>query len=124
MDTRRKILSVVAALELRPPVSLVTGYFDVLHAGDARELARVRHHPLLVVVLPVADEILPPRARAEMVAALRVVDYVVIANYGGLDRLVDALKPVEYTRMEGEHALRRERWRQQLIEHVDRRHVN
>jgi hypothetical protein len=49
---------------------------------------------------------------------------VVIANYGGLDRLVEALKPVEYTRMEMEHALRRERWRQQFIEHVDRRHIN
>jgi bifunctional ADP-heptose synthase (sugar kinase/adenylyltransferase) len=124
MDTRSKILSVAAALKLRPPVALVTGYFDVLHVRDAREIARVRHHPLLVVVLPVADEILPPRARAEMVAALRMVDYVVIANYGGLDRLVEALKPVEYTRMEGEHALRRERWHQQLMEHVDRRHIN
>jgi hypothetical protein len=59
-----------------------------------------------------------------MVAALRVVDYVVIANYGGLDRLVEALKPVEYTRMEGEHAVRRDRWPRQLIQHVDRHHIN
>ena len=124
MDTRSKILSVAAALELRPPVALVTGYFDVLRVGDARELARVRHHPLLVVVLPLGGDILPPRARAELVAALRVVDYVVIANYGGLDRLVEALNPVEYTRMEGEHAVRRDRWPRQLIQHVDRRLIN
>ena len=78
MDTRSKILSVAAALELRPPVALVTGYFDVLRVGDARELARVRHHPLLVVVLPLGGDILPPRARAEMVAALRVVDLSLI----------------------------------------------
>jgi len=45
MDTRNKILTVAAALELRPPVALATGHFDVLRAEDARELARVRHHP-------------------------------------------------------------------------------
>ena len=120
MDTRSKILSVAAALELPPPVALVTGYFDVLRVGDARELARVRHHPLLVVVLPVADEILPPRARAEMGAALRVVDYVVIANYGGLDRLVEALKPVEFVRLEAAEARRAS----QLMEHVHRRQTS
>ncbi len=37
-----------------------------------------------------------------MVAALRVVDYVVIADYGDLDRLVEALKPVEYMRLEAD----------------------
>ena len=124
MDTRTKILTVAAALELRPPVALVTGHFDVLRTGDARELARVRHHPLLVVVLPLFNEILTRRARAELVAALRVVDYVVTASYDDLDRLVERLKPVEYVRMEGEHAQRSALWPRQLIEHVDPRQIN
>jgi bifunctional ADP-heptose synthase (sugar kinase/adenylyltransferase) len=124
MDTRSKILTLAEAMELRPPCAIVSGYFDVLRAEHARELAQVHHHPLLAVVLPLAGEILSQRARAEMVAALRVVDYVVIANYGGLDRLVEALKPVEYTRMEGEPAVRRDRWPRQLSEHVDRRQIN
>jgi bifunctional ADP-heptose synthase (sugar kinase/adenylyltransferase) len=117
MDTRSKILSVAAALKLRPPVALVTGYFDVLRVGDARELARVRHHPLLVVVLPLVNEILPQRARAELVAALRVVDYVVTAGYGDVDRLIESLRPAEFVRLETEHAL----WSSQLIEHVHSR---
>ena len=124
VDTRSKILTLAAALELQPPVAIATGYFDVLRVGDARELARVRHRPLLVIVLPLADEILPQRARAELVAALRVVDYVVTAGYGGLDRIVESLKPVEYVRMEAEHARRRALWPRQLKEHVHRRQTS
>jgi bifunctional ADP-heptose synthase (sugar kinase/adenylyltransferase) len=120
MDTRSKILTLAAAFELRPPVAIVTGYFDVLRAADARELVRVRHHPLLVVVLPLANEILSQRARAEMVAALRVVDYVVTADYGDVEKLVTGLRPVESVRLEAAHASRA----RQLMEHVHRRQTS
>lgn len=120
MDTRSKILTLAAALELRPPVAVATGYFDVLRAEHARELARMRHHPLLVIVLPLANEILSLPARAELVAALRVVDYVVTADHGDADRLIESLEPVEFVRME---AADRSRARQ-LIEHVHRRQTS
>jgi glycerol-3-phosphate cytidylyltransferase-like family protein len=120
VDTRSKILTFAEAMELRPPVTLVTGYFDVLRVGDASELAAVRHHPLLVVVLPLANEILPQRARAELVAALRVVDYVVTAVYGDVERLKDRLRPVEFVRLEVAEASRAK----QLMEHVDRRQIS
>ena len=120
MDTRSKILTLAAAMELRPPVAIATGYFDVLRAEHARELARMRHHPFLVVVLPLADEILSQRARAELVAALRVVDYVVTAEYGDLDHLIDSLKPVEFVRMEAADRRRAS----QLISHVRRRQTS
>jgi len=120
VDTRSKILSVAGALELPPPVALVTGYFDVLRAGDAGELAAVRHHPLLVVVLPLAEEILSQRARAELVAALRVVDYVVTADGSDADRLIESLKPVEFVRLEAADANRA----RQLMEHVHRRQTS
>ena len=120
VDTRSKILSVAAALKLRPPVALVTGYFDVLRVGDARELAAVRHHPLLVVVLPLNNQILSQRARAEMVAALRVVDYVVTADDGDVERLVTGLRPVELVRLEAADADRA----RQLMEHVHRRQTS
>ena len=121
MDTRAKILTLAAALELRPPLAVVTGYFDLLRAEDARELAAVRHHPLLVVVLPLANPILPQRARAELVAALRVVDYVVTVDDGGVQRLVESLEPVEFVRLEAAEARRSALWAGQLIEHVHRR---
>ena len=120
MDTRSKILTLAAALELRPPVAIATGYFDVLRVGDARELARVRHHPLLVVVLPLGGEILSQRARAELVAALRVVDYVVTADDGDVERLVTGLRPLEFVRLEAAEARRAS----ELIEHVHRRQTS
>jgi glycerol-3-phosphate cytidylyltransferase-like family protein len=120
VDTRSKILTLAAALELRPPIAIATGYFDVLRAEDARELGRVRHHPLLVVVLPLANEILSLSARAEMVAALRVVDYVVTADDGDVERLVSELQPVEFVRLETAEARRTS----QLIEHVHRRQTS
>ena len=120
MDTRSKILTIAAAMELRPPVSIATGYFDVLRAEDARELGGVRHHPLLVVVLPLANEILSLPARAEMVAALRVVDYVVTADYDDVERLVTGLRPVELVRLEAAETRRAS----QLMEHVHRRQTS
>jgi hypothetical protein len=120
MDTRSKILTLAAALELRPAPAIATGYFDVLRAEDARDFGRVRHHPLLVVVLPLANQILSQRARAELVAALRVVDYVVTADYGDVERLIDGLRPVEFVRLEEADARRAS----QLIEHVHRRQTS
>ncbi len=120
MDTRSKILTLAAALELRPAPAIATGYFDVLRAEDARALSRVRHHPLLVVVLPLANELVSQRARAELVAALRVVDYVVTASDGDVERLIERLRPVELVRLEAADA----RLAKQLKEHVHRRQTS
>ena len=96
-------------------------YHYVGNAEDARDLARVRHHPLLVVVLPLVGAILSQRARAEMVAALRVVDYVVTAEDGDVEKLVTGLRPVGFVRLEAAQARRYALWARQLIEHVHRR---
>ena len=56
----------------------------MLRAAHIRELDELRRRAsprkLLAVVLPASVEYLAQRARAEMVAALRVIDYVVIAD--------------------------------------------
>jgi len=97
----------------------VTGYFDPLLAWHARELERIRSRSgaLAAIVLPLDGELLPQRARAHLVAALRMVDYVLIADNEPLDKLVAALKPLEIVHLE-DHDLRR---RSELIEHVRRR---
>jgi glycerol-3-phosphate cytidylyltransferase-like family protein len=123
VDTRNKILSLNDALGRRWPALVVAaGGFDVLRAAHARDLRALRERTgagtLLAVVLPVESEILPRRARAEMAAALRVIDYVVIADHAELDRLVACLKPLEAVRMEAAEARRA----RQLIEHVHARH--
>ena len=104
---------------------LVAGAFDVFGVEQVRELQRIREHhpggPLIAAVLPCAHELLSQRARCEMAAALRVVDYVLIVEPAGrpddLDRLVDLLQPATLIRLEeaGIRSLRR------LIEHVRNR---
>ena len=97
MDTtRRKILTPDAAARLAGPLTLVTGYFDVLLAGHARDLQaacdRAPHCPLVVAVVSHPGEFLAVGARAELVAALRVVDYVVTTDLDSLDSLIERLR--------------------------------
>jgi bifunctional ADP-heptose synthase (sugar kinase/adenylyltransferase) len=129
MDTRRKILSPAAAVQLAgqlPPDSLtvVTGYFDVLRAEHTRDLREVRERapaqPLLAVVLPLAGEILHQRARAELVAALYMVDYVVAIGESDAAGLIECLKPTVLVRLEEADARRI----RQLTEHVHRRQTS
>ena len=123
MDTRTKILNLEAARRLRAPrLVVVTGYFDLLRAGHACELEAIRQRTggaLLALVLPWDDAYLSQRARAEMTAALRVIDYVVAVDHGDVEALVSALGPFEVIRLESSHALRN----RELIEHVHRRSV-
>jgi glycerol-3-phosphate cytidylyltransferase-like family protein len=121
VDTRSKILTVGEAVALMParPLILVTGYFDLLRAEHVQELERVRGRSATVaaVVMPRTPEFLSQHARAELVAALRMIDYVFIANPEDLEALSAALNPAEIVRLE-EADLERAR---QLIEHVHHR---
>jgi glycerol-3-phosphate cytidylyltransferase-like family protein len=56
----------------------VSGYFDPLVASQALQLSELKRTGKLLVVLITTPEnpILPARARAELVASLRVVDHV------------------------------------------------
>jgi glycerol-3-phosphate cytidylyltransferase-like family protein len=119
MDTRSKILTLDSALALPPgTVTIAAGYFDVLRAAHTRDLAGLRR-PVLAAVLPLKDELVPQRARAEMVAALRMIDYVVIANPGDVDTLIERLAPREVAHLEARDSARV----QQLIEHVHNRQI-
>jgi bifunctional ADP-heptose synthase (sugar kinase/adenylyltransferase) len=117
VNTRSKIVD-AAAFSGNGPVIVITGYFDPLLAWHARELESIRGRAgaIAVVVLPLVGELLPQRARAVLVAALRVIDYVLIADNEDLDRLFAELKPVEIVRLEGDDLRRRG----ELIEHVRR----
>ena len=121
MDTRTKILSPEAAPRA---CTVVTGAFDLVLAEDARELAGIRashpDRPLLVVVLPLPGELLPRRARAELVAALRMVDYVVTADDNAPDALLASLQPAHLVRLEEAQAVRK----RQLMEHVHHRQTS
>ena len=119
MDTRSKILTLAAAAEIPVrPLAMVSGTFDILRAEHARELQQVRDRTsaraLIAVVLPRAGELLSQRARAELVSALRAVDYVVVASAAELDGLIRLLRPALVIHMEEAD----ERRLQELWDHV------
>jgi len=104
LDTRSKILTHAGVEQLSGPWTLVTGYFDPLRAAHARELQQVRDRTsgrrLMVAVLTHAREVLDVGARAELVAALRVVDYVVTVDHEDLDAFIERLRAAEVVRLE------------------------
>jgi hypothetical protein len=85
LDTREKIISADRAAALaRDGATVVSGFFDPMVASTAARLSELKQHgkPLLVAITTAPDSILPARARAELIAGLRVVDYVVESDAG------------------------------------------
>ncbi len=110
MDTRTKIVPLTEAQQIAARGAIVvSGYFDPLLAGHAERLHSLKREdtPLLVLIADPGNPILPARARAELVAGLAVVDYVVESGNG--------LMP--HIRLEQEHDKRLD----ELIEHVHAR---
>jgi rfaE bifunctional protein kinase chain/domain len=84
-------------------VVLCFGHFNAIHPGHIRYFRTARQHgaPLVVALesdsqLPEAERssVFPERERAQAVAALDMIDYVVILDSGPLEQLVDEAKLV------------------------------
>ena len=82
MDTRSKILTLDEAGSVEATV-LVIGYFDPVLADHASRLASYGS-PLVVSLLDPPEEMLPARARAELVAALGCVRHVILGDARGV----------------------------------------
>jgi rfaE bifunctional protein nucleotidyltransferase chain/domain len=111
MNTRSKIISREHAsrrgVEHRKNgqrVVLANGCFDILHVGHTRYLAGARAEGDVLVVAINSDAsvarlkgpgrpVLPAEARAELVAALAVVDYVIVFDEPNVEALLEALRP-------------------------------
>jgi rfaE bifunctional protein nucleotidyltransferase chain/domain len=83
---------------------LANGCFDTLHVGHVRYLEGARREGDLLVVAVNSDSsvchlkgpgrpILPESARAELVAAIRAVDYVVLFSEPNVEALLEFLRP-------------------------------
>jgi hypothetical protein len=115
VDTRTKVLGPEAAREAAARarregkrIRLVTGYFDPLVAEHARGLERAGEGAVLfAAIVEPPQPILPARARAELVAALRSVDYVVTGD-------ASVVRPDETLHREAED----ERLTRELVRHV------
>jgi bifunctional ADP-heptose synthase (sugar kinase/adenylyltransferase) len=125
-DTRSKIITLAQAASLAEgsssqgsPVAAIVTHLDVLQAGHVHKFAQfAAAHPgqLFLILTDPGSPLAPLEARAEMAAALRVVDYVVPAPEGAAPVLA-AIRPAVTLDDEGDD---RERTRQ-LIEHVRNR---
>ncbi|HEX3880259.1 MAG TPA: hypothetical protein VHW24_24925 [Bryobacteraceae bacterium] len=110
MDTRFKIVD-ASAIRGRK-AKIVTGYFDPLLAWHAEKLEALRGgaEVFAAAVLPLRDELVGQRARAELVAALRVIDYVLIASGADFEAFGDvaaALDAAQVVRLDEEDLRRR-----------------
>ncbi len=85
-------------------VVFANGCFDTLHVGHVRYLQGAKAQGELLIVGVNSDEsvrclkgagrpILDEQARAQLVAALRCVDYVVIFPDANVERLLEELRP-------------------------------
>lgn len=125
MDTRAKILTPAEAIRTAErlhaqatPLKAVTGCFDPLLSGHACRLESIREGAaaLMVVIVEPERPLMTARARAELVAGLAAVDYVVVPGEEGLEALLARLS-AEVTREEATH----EEVRRELIQHVQTR---
>jgi D-glycero-beta-D-manno-heptose 1-phosphate adenylyltransferase len=85
-------------------IVFANGCFDTLHVGHVRYLEGARREGDILVVGVNSDSsvchlkgpgrpILPETARADLVAALRAVDYVVLFSEPNVEALLDFLRP-------------------------------
>jgi glycerol-3-phosphate cytidylyltransferase-like family protein len=113
LDTRAKIVPYQEVREMLrdKPARWVAGYFDPLLAEHVRRLRECAEPGQLLVVeiVNLDSPLLPQQARAELVAALSMVDYVVLGNGEPANGIVDAGIQTKFI----EHVLRRHRGEQQ-----------
>lgn len=104
LDRNRLIARVAIARRGGARIVLANGCFDILHVGHVRYLEGARALGDLLVVGINSDEqvralkglgrpLVPERERAELVAALRSVDYVTIFPEPNVEALLRAVRP-------------------------------
>jgi len=103
--SRNQLRAIVADRKLRGQrIVLANGCFDTLHVGHIRYLEGARREGDILIVGVNADSsvcalkgpgrpILDEQARAQLVAALRAVDYVVLFDEPNVEALLETLRP-------------------------------
>ncbi len=108
IKTRSEIQEIVSGLRAKNPgMKIVTsnGCFDIIHAGHAYSLAKAKSYGDVLIVGLNSDDsvrkykssdkrpIIPQQQRAQMLAALESVDYVVIFDETDSRALLSVIKP-------------------------------
>ncbi len=108
--SRDKVKSLIKELHQKGKTVVTTnGCFDILHVGHVRYLEKTKNFADVLVVLLNSDKsvrsikgdsrpINPEQDRAEILSALRCVDYVVLFDEDSPQNLIDEMKPDVYTK--------------------------
>jgi rfaE bifunctional protein nucleotidyltransferase chain/domain len=103
--TRQRLRELLAEHRRRgQKLVLANGCFDTLHVGHTRYLEGARREGDVLIVAVNSDAsvcalkgagrpILPEKARAELVGALRAVDYVLLFGEANVEALLEDLRP-------------------------------
>lgn len=107
---REKVRALVEELHKNGKTVVTTnGCFDILHVGHVRYLEKTKSFADVLIVLLNSDKsvrsikgesrpINPEADRAEILSALRCVDYVVLFDEDSPRELIDEMKPDVYTK--------------------------
>lgn len=90
-------------------IVLANGCFDLLHVGHVRYLEGARREGDVLVVAVNSDAsvralkgpgrpVLPEQARAQLVAAVRAVDYVVVFGESSVEELLRTIRPAVHAK--------------------------
>ena len=103
--TRARLKKILPALREKGQTTVFTnGCFDIIHAGHVRYLSKAKGLGDILIVGLNSDAsvrrikgnrrpVVPQRERAEVLAALECVDYVVIFNESTPLTLIEAIEP-------------------------------
>ncbi len=93
-------------------IALCHGVFDLFHVGHLRHLSEGKSHADVLVVSITADEYVnkgpdrpafPAELRSELLAALDIVDWVVVVHHPSAEPIIEAVQPDVYVKG-GEYA--------------------
>ena len=104
LDRTRLIARVAVERQKGVKIVLANGCFDLFHVGHIRYLAGAKELGDCLIVGINSDEqvrklkggnrpFMPERERAEIVSALRFIDYVTIFNEPTVEELIRAIRP-------------------------------
>jgi|SRR5277367_347644 len=126
MDTREKIISAAQAVQITAelrndgiPFNLVSGYFDVLREEVVGRLGAhtAQNMRMFALVLDPPRPVVCARARCELAASLRMIDYV-LHTEGDPAEFVRSIDPLAWIHEEDAH----QQCTDHLIRHVLERH--
>lgn len=122
MDTRSKIVSLREALSATSGkrTAIVSGYFDPLQVEHALRLREIRagHECVVVLLTDPPAPVLDSFSRAQLVAALDMIDYVVLPQECASSAGFERYGTISVYREEAADEARLER----LVRHVHDRH--